>query len=238
MNGMNLNEWASESAYFGVIISLGLYYIFAMCKKKIKSPLWNPLLLTFLTIILILKSTGITYETFQKSANKVSIFLTPATICFALPLYRQFQVLKKNVAAVLLGVAAGCVGHFVTILGLSFVFGLSSELSHSLLAKSVTTAIALGITNELGGITGITVIGVCVAGISGNVFGKILAKLVGIKEPIAQGLAMGTSSHAMGTSSFTGNPEEEVQLAMSSLAIVVAGLLSAVLIPIAMSFIH
>ncbi len=226
----SISQMLASSAYFGVFISLGAYLLMTAVQKKFKSPFLAPLLWTLIIIISFLMVMGISFEDYAQSASKISFFLTPATICYALPLYRQFNVLKKNFLAIILGVTAGCIGHFVVAAGTAIMLGLDKSIVCSLIPKSITTAIALGVTEEIGGIAGITVIGVCVAGLTGNMFFKIMYKALKIKNPVAQGLAMGTSSHALGTSSF--DPKtEEVQLAMGSLAIVVAGILTAVLVP-------
>lgn len=228
---MELGRVVAESAYFGVVISLGIFLVFTALQKKYKSPLLSPLLWTIVIVIAVLMCLGISYEEYSVSASKISFFLTPATICYALPLYRRFNVLKENFVAVILGITAGCIGHFFSIIGLSLLFGLDRVIVFSLVPKSITTAIALGVCEEIGGIGGITVIGVCVAGLSGNMFVKSIHRMIHLENKVASGLAMGTSSHALGTSAFDPK-DEEIQLAMSSLAIVVAGVLTAIFVPI------
>ena len=162
-------------------------------------------------------------------------FLTPLTVCLAVPLYRQLKILKENIAAVLIGITSGVIAHAVTMLVLAQLFGLDDVLRNSIMSKSVTTAIALGVTTELGGIQGVTVIGVVIAGVMGPVVGPTVLRLVGVKNPVAFGLGMGSASHAIGTSKAL--EIGEVQGAMSSLAIVVTGILTVIVVPIVMNFV-
>lgn len=231
---MTLNEILSESVYFGMALSLFVYWLGCKIQKRWKHALINPLLFCMVVIIPLLLLLDIEYETYLYGAKYLSYFLTPATICFALPLYRQFQILKKNVAAVIAGISGGCVAHLVTILSFSFFFHLDEGIRASLLPKSVTTAIALGVSEEIGGIQAVTVVGVSVAGMLGAVIGPALFSIFHIKEPVAQGLAMGCASHAIGTSRAV--ELGEVQAAMSSLAIVVTGLLTVFFLPLVVRY--
>ena len=226
---MNINELLSESLFFGMILSLLAYKIGFEIQKKYKKVFLNPLLIAIVLIIVFLLITGISYETYQYGAKYLSYFLTPVTVCLAVPLYKQMQTLKKNMAAILISIAIGCIVHAGVLIVIAAMFKMEQQLLMSVMSKSVTTAIALGVTGEIGGIQGITVIGVMVAGISGAVFGPSLLKLFHITEPVAQGLAMGSASHAIGTSKAI--ELGEIQAAMSSLAIVVTGILTVVIVP-------
>ena len=231
---MNLNEILAESVFFGMVLSLGAYKIGVEIQKKYKKIFLNPLLIAIIIIISILLFTGIKYETFQKGASYLSYFLTPVTVCLAVPLYKQLEVLKKNVSAILISIFLGCLSHAGILVAITAAFRMEDQLLFSLMPKSITTAIALGVTNEIGGIQGITVIGVMVAGISGAVVGPTLLSLFGVKDPIAQGLALGSSAHAIGTSKAV--DLGEVQAAMSSLAIVVTGIMTVIIVPWVVSF--
>ena len=226
---MNINEMLSESLFFGMILSLLAYKIGFEIQKKYKKVFLNPLLIAIVLVIVFLLITGISYETYQYGAKYLSYFLTPVTVCLAVPLYKQMETLKKNMAAILISIAIGCVTHAGVLIAITTMFKMDKQLLMSVMSKSVTTAIALGVTNELGGIQGITVIGVMVAGISGAVVGPTLLKLFHITEPVAQGLAMGSASHAIGTSKAI--ELGEIQAAMSSLAIVVTGILTVIIVP-------
>ncbi len=221
-----MKEIICNSAYFGVAISIFIYFICTKIKSKIKTELINPLLLTIIFIIIFLLVFNIDYEIYNSSAKYLSYLLTPATVCLAIPLYRQLELLKKNLKAVIIGITSGVIASLGSILVLSFLFGLSHVEYVTLLPKSITTAIGIGISQELGGIPTITVAAIVLTGNLGNAIATSICKLFKIKEPIAVGLAIGTSSHALGTSKAL--EIGEIEGAMSSLSIAVAGLLTVV----------
>lgn len=229
-----MNEMLGNALWFGVALSLFAYWIGVQLKKKIPLTIMNPLLIAMLLIILFLKVFHISYETYDYGAKMITDLLTPATVCLAVPLYRQLQVLKKNVAAVMIGVASGCIANAVVIILLSALLKVDHAVYRSLLPKSVTTAIALGVSKEMGGIAAVTVMGVVVTGLFGALIAGVVFKIFPITEPVAQGLACGTSAHAIGTSKAL--EIGEVQGAMSSLAIIVAGLITVVLSPLFVNF--
>lgn len=224
-----MNELLSQSLFFGMIVSLGAYKIGFEIQKKWKKVYLNPLLIAIVIIIAFLLVTGISYETYQYGAKYLSYFLTPVTVCLAVPLYKQIEILKNNLAAILISIVIGCISHAEILISVTFLCKMDQQLLLSVMSKSVTTAIALGVTGEIGGIQGITVIGVMIAGISGAVVGPSILKLFHITEPIAQGLALGSASHAVGTSKAI--ELGEIQAAMSSLAIVVTGILTVIIVP-------
>ena len=227
-----MNEFFLSSTYFGIVLSLFCYWGSLKISAKVKSTLCNPLLVTAAMIIAILSILKVDYETFDKGASYLTYFLNPATVCLAVPLYRQFQVLKTNLKAILLGVFAGCVACMVVLSVLSIAFAFSPELTASVLPKSITTAIAIGLSEEIGGMPSVTVACVVFTGIFGACTASALFKLFKIEEPVAQGLACGTAAHAVGTSRAL--ELGEVQAAMSSLAIVVTGIMTVVIVPIVM----
>lgn len=226
---MNMNELLSQSLFFGMIVSLVAYKIGFEIQKKWKKVYLNPLLIAIVIVIVFLLITGISYETYQYGAKYLSYFLTPVTVCLAVPLYKQIEILKNNLAAILISIVIGCLAHAGILISVTFLCKMDQQLLLSVMSKSVTTAIALGVTGEIGGIQGITVIGVMIAGISGAVVGPSILKLFHITEPIAQGLALGSASHAVGTSKAI--ELGEIQAAMSSLAIVVTGILTVIIVP-------
>lgn len=227
-----MNEFFLSSTYFGVVLSLLCYWAALKISAKVKSTLVNPLCVACALIIAFLLIFKVDYETFDKGASMLTYFLNPATVCLAVPLYRQFHVLKANTKAILAGIFAGCIACMVVIVGLATVFALDLELTASLLPKSVTTAIAIGISSEIGGMPAITVACVVITGIFGACTASALFKLLKIEDPVAQGLACGTAAHAIGTSRAL--ELGEVQAAMSSLAIVVTGIMTVVIVPIVM----
>ena len=228
-----MQEYLSNSIFFGVFLTIFVYQMAVLLQKKTKITLLNPLLVSMIVIIAFLSVTGIPYETYEQGARLIGSFLTPLTVCLAVPLYRQMRVLKDNVAAVLISIACGCVAHAATMIALAKLLGVENILRDSLMSKSVTTAIALGVTEELGGIQGVTIIGVLVAGIMGAVVGPAVLRLVKVDHPVAFGLGIGAGSHAIGTSKAL--EIGEVQGAMSSLAIVVTGVMTVVMVPVIVS---
>ncbi|MDO5424790.1 MAG: LrgB family protein [Eubacteriales bacterium] len=229
-----MNEFLAESLYFGMALSLIGYGAGLALKKKFRYGFLNPLLISIIFVIVVLKVLDIDYETYNASAKYLSYLLTPATVCLAVPLYQQISLLKENLLAVVLGIVSGVLASLGGVLVLAMAFGLTHEQYVTLLPKSITTAIGLGVSEELGGITTITVAVIIVTGVLGNVIGETVCRIFKISEPIAVGLAFGTSSHAIGTSKAL--ELGEIQGAMSSLAIAVAGLLTVVLASVFANF--
>lgn len=221
-----MRDFLCNSVYFGVTISLGGYALGLMLKKRWKCGICNPLLISVIVTIIAILLLGVDYESYNQSAQYLSYLLTPATVCLAIPLYQQIVLLKKNMMAILLGIIAGVLSSLGSVLALSFVFGLEHEYYVTLLPKSITTAIGMGVSEELGGIVTITVAVILITGIFGNVMGETICKLFHIYEPIAVGLAFGTSSHAVGTAKAL--ELGEIEGAMSSLSIAVAGILTVI----------
>ena len=221
-----MKEILCNSAYFGVTVSLIGYGAGIMLKKKFKYAFLNPLLISIIFVIGVVMLCGVEYESYENSAQYLSYLLTPATVCLAVPLYQQMTLLKKNLAAVACGILAGVLASLGSVLLLAFLFGLEHDVYVTLLPKSITTAIGMGVSEELGGLVTITVAVIIVTGVIGNVIGEAVCKLFRIYEPIAKGLALGTSSHAIGTAKAL--DMGEVEGAMSSLASAVAGLLTVI----------
>lgn len=221
-----MQSFISHSLFFGPVISLAVYEGGLLIKRKYKLAILNPLLITTIILIALLAFTHVKYESYNASAKYISYFLTPATVALAVPLYEQLKLLKENLKAVACGLIAGVLTSLVSILLLSMLFGLNHEQYVTLLPKSITTAIGMGVSEEMGGITAITVAVICVTGMIGDMTSEWLYKILKIRNPIAKGLALGTASHAMGTAKAM--EMGEVEGAMGSLAIVTAGLLTVV----------
>lgn len=221
-----MKEMLSNSVFFGVMVSILAYELGMLLKKKLKLAVCNPLLISIVLVILILAAFRIDYESYQKGADLLSYLLTPATVCLAIPLYEQLELLKNNVKAIMAGLVAGVLTSLVSILAMALIFGFSHEEYVTLLPKSITTAIGMGVSEELGGMVTITVAVIIVTGIFGNVIGEQVCRLFRIREPIARGIALGSASHAIGTAKAM--EMGEVEGAMSSLSIAVAGLLTVV----------
>lgn len=216
--------------YFGLFISIFAYLIGMWLKKKLGWGILNPLLVAIILVIAFLAATGIPYEEYNKGAGYISYFLTPATVCLAIPLYKQLRLLKDNLVAVLAGILSGVAGSALSIFLLSMLFKLDHVYYVSLLPKSITTAIGMGVSEEAGGIVTITIVSIIITGILGNITAESWFKLIGIKDPIAKGLALGTSAHAIGTAKAL--EMGEIEGAMSSLSIAVAGLTTVVVVPL------
>ena len=225
-----MNELLLNSGYFGCVITLGAYLLGLQVKRKTKLAIMNPLLVAVTLIILFLVVFRIDYEVYQKGSQYVSYLLTPATVCLAIPLYRQLRLLKDHLAAVAGGIASGVLTSILSIYAMSRLFGLSHEYYVTLLPKSITTAIGMGVSQEAGGIVVLTVVSIILTGILGNVIGEAVFRLFSISDPIAKGLALGTSAHAIGTAKAL--ELGEIEGAMSSLAIAVAGLLTVAAVPL------
>ena len=228
-------EFMRNSAYAGVTISLISYAIGAKLKRKFGFGFLNPLLISIIVTIIVLVGCNVSYETYNEGAKYLSWLLTPATVCLAIPLYEEWELLKNNAKAVLLGVLAGVVTSLVTVFVLAKMMGLSHANYVTLLPKSITTAIGMGVSEELGGYVTITVAVIVITGVLGNIFGELICKIFRIKEPISKGLALGTAAHAIGTAKAM--ELGDVEGAMSSLSIAVAGVITVVLATLFASFI-
>lgn len=220
-----MKEVIVSSAYFGVFISLASYALGMFVKKKTRITVANPLLIAILLVIAALKLFKIDYDAYYSSAKYLSWLLTPATVCLAIPLYCQLKLLKDNFAAIMLGILSGVFSSLVCVLLMSLAFGLGHAEYATLLPKSVTTAIGMGVAEKLGGIPSVSAVVIIITGVLGNMFAEGFLKLIGVREGVAKGVAIGTSSHAIGTS--RAMEMGEIEGAMSSLSIVVAGLATA-----------
>ena len=219
-----MKEFLVDSAFFGAVLSLAAYEAGILIKKRFRLALFNPLLIATIAVIAVLAILKVEYRHYNESAKYISYLLTPATVCLAVPLYQQIELLKKNLKAVIGGITAGVLASLLSIFLLARLFSLSHEQYVTLLPKSITTAIGMGISEELGGIQSITVAVIIITGIFGNVTAEFICRFFRIHNPVARGLAIGTASHAIGTAKAM--EMGEIEGAMSSLAIAVAGLLT------------
>ncbi|MEZ3444140.1 MAG: LrgB family protein [Lachnospiraceae bacterium] len=221
-----MKSFLFDSVFFGAAISLGAYEAGLLIKRKFKLAILNPLLIATICVMAVLTLLKVDYTHYNEGARYISYLLTPATVCLAVPLYQQLELLRKNLKAVAGGITAGVLASLASVFVLAKLFSLTHEQYVTLLPKSITTAIGMGVSEELGGITTITVAVIIITGILGNVIAEFVCRLFRIEEPIAKGLALGTASHAIGTAKAM--ELGEVEGAMSSLAIAVAGLMTAV----------
>ena len=194
-----MNHFFEESMFAGVALSLLAYALGVVLKKKFKLGIFNPLLISIAATILVIVFGKVDYEVYHEGAKYLSYLLTPATVCLAIPLYEQWELLKKNVKAVIAGLVTGTITSLTTVFVLALICRLSHEEYVTLLPKSITTAIGMGVSEELGGYVAITVAVIIITGVLGNMLGETICKVFRITEPISKGLAMGASSHAIGT---------------------------------------
>lgn len=219
-----MKELFITSSYAGVTISLIAYMIGVGLKNKFKTGLFNPLLVSIVITIAVLVVFNIDYEVYNESAKILSWLLTPATVCLAVPLYEQLEILKKNFKAIILGIFSGVLTSMFTVFVLSKMMGLSHKEYVTLLPKSITTAIGMGVSEELGGFVTITVAVIIITGVIGNIIATGVCKVFKITDSVAKGLAIGTSAHAIGTAKAM--EMGEIEGAMSSLSIAVAGIIT------------
>lgn len=225
-----------DNQYFGIVLSFAAYEIGKWINKKLKTPIANPLLIAILLIIGFLSITGIDYEYYKKGGDFIAFFIGPATVAMVLDLYANLDTLKKNILPILVGVGFWTIFSFVLAIFLSKIFQIDKNLVASLIPQSITTAIAISLSGEYQGIIGLTAIVVVIRGVSGAVFAPIVMKIFRIKDPVAQGVAIGTSSHAVGTSQ--ARLMGEIQGAMSGLSIAIAGITAVIIMPLAMKLVE
>ncbi len=234
-----LNEIASSTPFFGMFLCAAFYLLALKLREKTKLSVLNPLIVSCAAIILLLLVTGIAPQTFTDGrlladgtrdgtgAKFFQIMLTPTTVCLAIPLYEKLSYLKKYPIAIIGGIMSGAVTSIGSIYAISRIFGLSKEQYATLLPKSITTAIGMGVSEELGGIVPVTVAVIILTGIFGNMIVGFTMKVFAVKHPVAVGLACGTAAHAIGTS--RAREFGEVEEAMSGLSIAICGIITVIL---------
>jgi len=222
-----MNNILSSSTFFGLFLTLATYVLAMGIKKRFKGGLVNPLLIAIVLCIAVLLLFRIDYGTYNQGARYISVLLTPATVCLAVPLYMQLEKLKKIFPAIMAGILSGVLTSLGSIFLMGKVFGFSREEFITFLPKSITTAIGMSISEEMGGFVAITVTAIIITGVFGNIICEAILKLFGIRNRIAKGIAIGTASHAIGTSKAM--EIGEIEGAMSSLSIVVSGILTVIL---------
>lgn len=227
-------NYLSELSLFPLVLTFGAFQIGLWCQKKWKSPLCNPILIAVILVIAVLLMTGVSNDVYQAGVSKISWLLTPATICLALPLYNQLKILRNKLAAILTGAAAGTFASLACIFLLCRLFRLDDTTVISLLPKSITTAMGIVLSEQLGGIQALTAAAIIVTGILGSLCGSTACRLLKLTDPIAQGTAFGTASHVVGTS--RASELGQLQGAVSSLSLIFSGLLTAVLLPLLSPF--
>ncbi|MBQ1899575.1 MAG: LrgB family protein, partial [Erysipelotrichaceae bacterium] len=217
-----MREFFASSSYFGICLSIAAYLLAVWLKKKVGSSFFNPLLISIIITIGTVLFFKVDYADYNSSAKYLSFLLTPATICLAVPLYEQLDKLKSNFVAIMAGIFSGVLTSISSIFLMCKIFSFSKEEFVTFLPKSITTAIGMSVSEELGGYVPLTVAAIIITGILGNIICETLLKVTGIRNRIAKGVAIGTSAHAIGTSKAL--EIGELEGAMSSLSIVTAGI--------------
>lgn len=209
------------SPYFGVVFSILAYQLGLSISRKVNNPIANPLLIAVILIVIILELLHIPMEAFHEGGNLINLFLAPATAALAVPIYKNLQILKSNLKPILAGTIVGSFSSMAIVFILCKLFHLDNTLTASLLSKSVTTPIAMGVTEQLGGIVPIAIAAVIFTGIIGSITAPFMVRLFHISNPVAQGVGIGTCSHAIGTTRAIAMGD--LQGAMSGIAMGLAG---------------
>ena len=224
-------DFLQNSAVWGIGLTILGYGLGFLINRKTKQAWCNPLLLGILFVILVLSLAKIPYEDYKASAAPLQYLLLPATVCLAVPLYENLSRLRGRFLAVLSGILAGVITSLGSILLMAWLLSMSREQTATLIAKSVTTAIGIDVTQTLGGMVPLASAVIILTGITGNLTAVGVCKLFRITDPVARGVAIGTASHAIGTAKAF--EIGELEGSVSSLSVAVAGILTAVLAPIA-----
>ncbi len=225
-----MSSLLQNSEFFGAALTIIAFEAGLALRRRFNNPLVNPFLISVIIIIGALYILGLDYESYSLSAQHISFLVTPATVCLAIPLYRQLRVLRENLAAVLAGICAGVLINAAVIFAAATIARLGHVEYVSLLPKSITTPIGMALSAEYGGIEAMTILAILVTGISGNVMGEWLLRLVRVRHAVSRGLAMCASAHAIGTA--RAMEMGEIEGAMSGLAIAVTGLLTVAAMPL------
>lgn len=223
----------SANPYFGLFLTFFFFLVGTLFHRRWPSnPMFNPLVFSITSIIILLIVTDLSYNNYNEGGRFINFWITPATVALAIKLEKNFVYLKKYYTAILAGIALGVLFHTVILVSVSVLFQFNQELVATLFPKSITTAIALGVSESLGGIVSLTVAIVVFTGVLGTVVGPPIFALFKITDPVAQGVALGSGSHAMGTAKAI--ELGDVQAAMSGLSIILTGIAVVILAPLVM----
>ena len=224
-----------DTQIFGLVLTILFFNLGIYLQKKTKSPIMNPLLVSIVGIILFLSVTKIPYESYKKGADSINFFLGPVTIILAVPLYKQFELFKKYILEIFIGIGCGVVVSFISIKIIGSLTNANIDIINSLIPKSITTPMGISLTNTINGVESITVVSIILTGILGAIIAPTIFKIGKINHPVAKGIALGTSAHALGTSKAI--ELGEVEGAMSGLSIGISGIITVILIPIIINLI-
>ncbi|WP_423190241.1 LrgB family protein [Alkalibacterium sp. f15] len=229
-------ETLSINPYFGIIVSFSFFLLGTVLHKRWPIPIFTPLVFAIVGIILLLLIADIPYGSYNVGGRFINLWITPATVALAIKLEKNFGYLKKYYTAILSGIALGVVFHTIILIMVSLFFQFNPDMVATLFPKSVTTAIALGVSDSMGGIVSLTVAIVVFTGVLGTIVGPPVFALLKITDPVAQGVALGSSAHAMGTAKAI--ELGDVQAAMSGLSIILTGIIIVILAPFAIEVIQ
>ena len=223
----------TQTPLFGILLSLVAFEIGVFLNRKTKISLVQPILIALIFILIFLSITGISYENYKIGGDYISLFLSPVTVILAVPLYKQLQHLKKHLWQILIGISVGSLTSLLSILFFAKLFEIQDIITLSIAPKSITIPMGIEVSKQIGGIPSITILSIVITGITGAVSAPIVCRICKIKEPIAQGTATGTASHALGTTQAF--EMGEIQGAMSSLSIGLTGIITAISAPMIIS---
>ncbi|HSQ89057.1 LrgB family protein [Romboutsia sp.] len=224
-----------DTPIFGLVITILFFNLGLYMQKKTKNPIMNPLLIAIIGIILFLNLLKIPYESYKKGGDIINFFLGPITIILAVPLYKQFELFKNHILEILIGIGCGVLVSFISLEIIGRLTNVNIDIINSLIPKSITTPMGISLTNTINGVEAITVVAIILTGILGAIIAPIIFKIGKIKHPVAKGIALGTSAHALGTSKAL--EMGEVEGAMSGLSIGISGIITVILIPIIINLI-
>ncbi|GAA0712508.1 LrgB family protein [Paraclostridium ghonii] len=225
-----------QTPIFGIVVSILFFSMGVYIQKKTNLAICNPLLIAILGIIIFLKVSHISYESYKIGGDTINFFLSPVTIVLAVPLYKQYDLLKKHLHEIVIGITSGVLVSFISILIITKITNSDKLIMDSLLGKSITTPMGISLTSTLGGIESVTIVAIILTGIVGGMIATPIFKFINTKHPVSKGIALGTASHALGTTKAL--ELGEIEGAMSGLAIGISGTITVILIPILINFLN
>ena len=225
---MSTHEYLSND-YFLLTLTFGVYFLAKLVRKLLRLPLFNPILVSIAFLIIFLRVADVDYEEYRVSGAKIDFWLKPAVVALGVPLYKQLSSIRQEILPILLSQLAGCVVGVVSVVGIARLMGASTDVVLSLAAKSVTTPIAMEVTESVGGIPALTATIVVFVGIFGAITGFRILRYGHIGMPSSQGISLGTASHAVGTSAAMERSMEHG--AYASLGLTLNGIFTAILTP-------
>ena len=228
----------NELLYIGIlplVLTLGAYRFAVWLRQKTKLAILSPIVVGAILVLLVLWGIGMPQEDYQSGMRLISWLLPPATVCLAIPMYEHLQTLRRSFPAVLISVAAGSASCMITVLLFALVYHFDRALTVSVLPKSVTTAIGVPLSELSGGLGAVTTAAIAITGNLAAIIGPVLCKWFRLTDPVAQGVAFGTSGHVVGTSKAA--ELGDLPAAAGSLSLVIAGILTAVIFPVLMRLI-